>query len=296
MKGRYDVIHSHFGWDLMVPGVAANLVGVEAVVMSCHLGSKFRIRGLAMTRVLYDGIIAVSEFVGRLLLEQGIGRERVFVVRNGIDAARWRAGEATPTRKELSVPGDAFLVVAVGNMSFDKGFAYLVQAIAIARRRGINAFAVIAGRGDALPLNNLIASLGLSPFVIHLGLRQDIPGLFAAADAVAVPSNCPEAFPYAALEGLASGRPVVASRVGGLVETVTPQVGYLLPPGDPEAISQAIEELASDRDKCRRMGEAALARAEQFGLDECVSKLERVYECLLNRSSNGAEPLHLPRS
>jgi hypothetical protein len=275
----------------MVPGVAAYLRGVRAVVMSQHAAPKFRASGLLLQRILYDGIVAVSGVVGRLLLENGISPERVFVVQNGIDVGRWRSEPPTPVRKQLSIPSDAFLVVGAGRLSTDqdKGFAFLVRALALARRRGVNAFCLIAGRGDPLPLKNLIASLDLSPFAIYLGERRDIPGLFAAANAVATPSTLPEGFGYSALEGLASGRPVIASRVGGLTEIVTSKVGYLLPPGDPEAISHAIEDLAADRDKCRRMGEAALARANQFSLDESVGKLERVYECILNRSDNGTE-------
>lgn len=283
MAGRFDVIHTHQGWDKMLPSVAARLVRTPAVVMTEHDGYRFSTGGALMKRALYDGFIGVSEFVGCKLLEQGINPQRVFVIRNGIDMARWKANPSTSLRKEFAIPDNAFLIAAAGRLARnEKGFPILLRGVALARQGGINAFCVIAGgRGDPLPLETLISSLDLAPFAKYIGVRRDIANLFAAANAVAVPSTWPEAFGYTALEGLASGRPVIASRVGGLGEIVTPDVGYLLPPGDPEAIAIAIQELAANPERCRSMGEAALARAKHFSLDECVRKLEQVYECLV---------------
>ena len=120
--------------------------------------------------------------------------------------------------------------------------------------------------------------------MVHLiGCRNDVPALFAAADAVVVPSTA-ESFGYVPVEAMASGRAVIGSRVGGIPEVITPDVGCLIQPGDAEGIAAAIEDLALHPDKKNAMGRSGPGRAAQFSLGAMVSNVEAVFNELLGAS------------
>jgi glycosyltransferase involved in cell wall biosynthesis len=286
MRGRYDVVHIHGYRDYLVPAAAARLARTPAVAMTRHLPHPFRSRLTAWTcsRALYDGIIAVSDFIAEVMIKSGVRRERVFVVKNGIELLPFQQNEECDVRQELGIPRTAFLAAAVGRLSPEKGFNVLVRAIALLRRKGVNAFCLIAGPGTGGErLEQLSEELQVRSAVRILGLRRDVPALFRAADVVVVPSTFPDPFPYAVLEGLASGRPVVASRTGGISEVVTVDTGFLTAPGDSEGIAGALAELAGSPSKRAAMGHAARCRANCFSLDACVGRIEHVYLALVNR-------------
>jgi glycosyltransferase involved in cell wall biosynthesis len=111
-----------------------------------------------------------------------------------------------------------------------------------------------------------------------------MPAVFTAADVVAVPSTWQEPFGYTVVEAFAACRPVIASRVGGIPEIVTPETGYLTAPGDAEEIEQAITALARNPAQRAAMGEAALRRVQDFSVDKCVQGIEAVYEAVMRKT------------
>ncbi len=297
MRGRFDVAHTHSYRDYLVPAAAAQLAGVPVVVLTRHNPHPFRNRLTAYvcSELFYDGIIAVSEFVQKLLVEGGAAPQRIFLVKNGIDLEAWQGATNRYFREELKIPPTAFLVAVSGHLNPEKGIHVLIRAVARAQERGGAIFCAIAGEGHMrAELENLTAQLGVQDRVRLLGFRRDIPALFAAADAVAIPSTGPEAFPYCMVEALASGRPVIASRVGGIPEMINPDTGLLVDAGDAEGLAHAIEELAFDASRRIAMGEAARRRAQDLTLDACVRGIEAVYETLMRGSRSVAHPNRLP--
>jgi len=286
MRSKFDVVHIHHYLDYIVPAAAARLALIPAVVMTRHLphGFRSRTRAFLCSRVLYDRIIAVSEFIRRVLTECGAAPDSISVVKNGMDPASWQQLGKNRIRVELCVPGDAFLVAAAGRLASEKGFDILVRAIGLARQRGVPVHCAIAGSGDEMgKLKELRTQLGLTDVVHLIGFRKDVPALFAAADAVVVPSTA-ESFGYVPVEAMASGRAVIGSRVGGIPEVITPDVGCLIQPGDAEGIAAAIEDLALHPDKKNAMGRSGPGRAAQFSLGAMVSNVEAVFNELLGAS------------
>ena len=286
MRGRYDVVHIRGYRDYIVPAAAARLARVPVVVMTRHLPHPFRSRFTAYvcSEIFYDGIIAVSDFVAGVMSKSGVNPKRIFVVKNGIDLSYWHPVADNNLRAELGVPPGAFLVVAAGRLSPEKGFDVLLRAMVIAREKGLNAVCAIAGRGqESESLERLRTALGLEQTVHLLGFRSDIRALFAAADVVAAPSVSPETFGHSVLEGLACRRPVIASGIGGFLEIVTSETGCLIPPSDPEALAEAMVELANAPERRQAMGEAGHRRAQEFSLDKCVQGIEAVYITLVRR-------------
>ncbi len=287
MRGRFDVVHIHSHFDFIVPAAAARLARVPVVVMTRHVPYSFRNRFTAYmcSELFYDGIIAVSEFAQRMLVEKGVNPKRIFLVKNGMDLEPWQSPDDGHLREELNIPPSAFLVAAAGRLNPEKGFSFLIRALAEARQRGRDAFCAIAGPGKSPELEELISQLGVESNVRLLGFRRDVPALFAAADVVVVSSTV-ETFSYAVLEGLASGRPVIACRVGAIPEIVGPETGYLVEPGDAKGIADAIVELAGDAGKRAAMGRAGRRRACAFSLDTCVQGVEAVYHALMRRKNH----------
>ena len=293
MRSKFDVVHVHHYLDYIVPAAAARLALIPAVVMTRHLphGFRSRTRAFLCSRVLYDRIIAVSEFIRRVLTECGAAPDRISVVKNGMDPAPWQQLGKNHIRDELCVPGDAFLVAAAGRLASEKGFDILVRAIGLTRQSGVPVHCAIAGRGDEMErLMELRTELGLTDVVHLIGFRNDVPALFAAADAVVVPSTA-ESFGYVPVEAMASGRPVIGSRVGGIPEVITPDVGFLIQPGDAKGIADAIEDLALHPDKKNAMGRSGPSRAAQFSLGAMVSNVEAVFIELLGSRSKSRNRL-----
>ncbi len=162
--------------------------------------------------------IACSEAVGAVLRAHGIAPERIDVVYGGTDLV------------PASAPApDAPDILAVGARVPHKGHAVLAEAVARLRDRGIDVDAAVAGDGPTMP-----AGLRL------LGHREDIPALLAGARVFVHPSLS-EGLGMAVVEAMMAGKVVVASRVGGIPEIVGSQ-GLLVPPGDPEALADALHE------------------------------------------------------
>jgi glycosyltransferase involved in cell wall biosynthesis len=284
LKAHYDVVHVHHPVDYIVPASAARWARVPAVVMSRHHPNTFRSRVVAYlcSEVFYDGIIAVSEFIKGMLIADHVSPDRIVVVKNGIDIGPWQHSADSRVREELGIPASTFVVAAAGRFIREKGLDVLIRAIAGARRAGVNAICIIAGDGDGRPqIEQVIRELDLQSSVRLLGFRRDMPAVFGAADVVAVPSTGLESFSYTTLEGLASGRPVIGSRIGGIPELITEDVGRLTTPRDVEGLTAAIVELAGDDAKRAAMGRNALQRAGNFTLDACVVGIENVYTKLL---------------
>ncbi len=208
-----------------------------------------------------DAVIAISEGVRTALVRVGVRPERIHVVPSGIDAERFVAPPAArdAVRAAWGIGDDQVLVVAVGALEARKGHAVLLEA---ARRLAPSALGiryVICGSGrEGAALAALAASLDGA--VRFAGFQDDVARCLAAADIVAMPS-LQEGLGVAALEAMAAGRPVVASRVGGLAEAVVhEETGLLVPPADPGALAAALARLATDPGLRARLGAGGATR------------------------------------
>jgi len=197
-----------------------------------------------------------------------------------------------PARAALGIDTDRFATALIGRVSDWKGQDVLVRALAQPPLVAIGAIGLIAG--DAFPgeegherrLGEEIGRLGLTGRARALGFREDLGAVLGAADALVVPSTRPEPLGLVALEGAATGLPVVAAAHGGLTEVVRPgRTGLLVAPGDPTALARALRALADDPQAARRMGEAGRRDvAERFSIDRMIEELHRLYGRLASRA------------
>jgi glycosyltransferase involved in cell wall biosynthesis len=288
---RPALVHCHTGRANWLGGLAARWAGVPA--LSTRRMDRPVSRGLR-TRWLYRHLLrrvaAISPAVARRLREAGVDAERICVISSAVDPERL---QPSATRQALrarldAAPEIACLLVAA-NLVRRKGIDVLIEAIAgLASRECVELW--IAGDGpERASLEADAARLGIAKRVRFLGQRDDVPDLLEACDVFVLPSRH-EGLGVAALEAMARGRPVVASAVGGLGETVVAEeTGLLVAPGDTAALASALERLIADPALSRRLGAAGAARvSERFLAEQMVSAYEALYREIL--AERGAAP------
>ena len=280
---RPDVIHFEFLLGGAMYPLVGELAGVPTVV-SCR-GSDIHWFDLRDTRIqtsMLDclrnaaAVHCVSSEIAALVQRLVGPRPGVWLNRPAVDTA-----QISPRTWAARAP-DRLQILAVGVLSWHKAFDYLLAALARLRHRGIAFEATILGEGELLaPLRFSVTDLGLDGMV-HLpgAVSPDrVLGYLQDADVFVSPSHN-EGVSNAVLEAMASGVPVVSTRVGGMPEAIDDGVeGFLVPPRDIDAMAAAIERFARDRQLCATMGRAARARAvAEFSLDRQVETFERIYE------------------
>lgn len=221
--------------------------------------------------------------------------DKLAVIPNGIDLKAWQRGEAAvaATREQFALRPEAPLILFSGRLEYEKGVQTAVRALLRLRRRHPGLRLVIAGRGSyEQELAAEIRRLRLESGAIFAGwLEQgELAALAAAADCVVVPSIY-EPFGMVALEAAASATPIVAADTGGLREIVDhEETGLLVPPDDPESLTDAVSAVLRDEGLARRLvGNAHEMVARDYTWDSVAARTIDVYERARTR-----EPSALP--
>jgi len=264
--------------DLNVGAVAAKLLGIPVVhrvgLVEDYRGSfEERLRH----RLLVDRVLVPSEYLRAALLDclSWIRPEQVTVIPNSKRLDRFTLA-----------PGGTGSTVVFGvssQLSPSKGHTYVFQALKLVRSRGVDARLRVAGEGPlAQALREEAGRGGLEEVVSFLGFRSDMPAFLAELDAYVLPS-LKESFSNAVLEAMCAGLPVAAFAAGGVPEVVG-DAGILIPPANVQALADALELLARDRDLRARLGQAARRRAaERYDLAVNAGRLEAFLRDVANR-------------
>lgn len=241
-----------------------------------------------------DHVIAISSAVRRYVTGPtvGISLEKTAVVRYGIDADRYPATleEGAHLREEWGIGPGEYLIGTVARLTPQKALHHLIDAFAqYCGEAGRRARLVVVGIGPLeADLRRRADRAGVAENVIWGGHRRDVPAVMAAIDAFVL-SSLYEGFGLVLLEAMASGNPVVATRVSAIPEIVrNGETGILVPPGEPEALAGAIRRLEDSRER-RRLGEAALRRVrDEFGTEKVMYQTLNVYNKVLGRPAVGS--------
>jgi glycosyltransferase involved in cell wall biosynthesis len=221
-----------------------------------------------------DRVVAVSVTQLPELRALGFVPDRIRVIPNGIPPpvpTRPRA----EVRAELGASPETVVALLVATLRPEKRAARFVEALTSARRREPSLLGVVAGGGPELEHVHTLAAA--APEAVRvLGQRDDIPDLIAAADLVCLASSF-EGLPLTVLEAMALGRPVVATAVGGVPEAVG-EAGWLVPPGDDDALADAL--VAAARDPVRRQDAGERARERYRARYSLGRMVERYAELL----------------
>jgi glycosyltransferase involved in cell wall biosynthesis len=233
-----------------------------------------------------DVLIAVSPEVRDELVEHGIApSEKFTIIRLGIPLDE-RLGDETAEldyRRLYGIAPDAFVVGWVGRMTGVKDTGAVLEIIRATRERGVDAVLCMVGDGpDRERLEQLAHDLGIARSTYFVGYQTDVSGYYRLFDAFLLPS-VNEGTPVSAIEALASGTPVVATRVGGIPDVVRDGIdGYLVEPGDTGTAAERLATLGRDPGLRARLGEAGSARVrERYAVERLVDDVDRLYQSLL---------------
>jgi glycosyltransferase involved in cell wall biosynthesis len=242
----------------------------------------------------FDALLALAEEHKRYLIEsEGLPAEKLRIIYNGVDTERFRpaaSGERLKQRADLGVPADALVIMAVASLKELKRLDLLLAATAPLVRRDANAWIVLVGQGaERARLEALARELGIEQRVLFCGVRNDVNELLRAADVVVLSSRT-EAFPNVILEAMATGLPVVSTRVGSVGEMVEPgHSALLVPPEDEAALRNAVEELAGNPARRAEFGARGRKIAEErFRFDTMCAAREALFDELLSGAPLGA--------
>lgn len=296
-----DVVHTHSSKAGILGRLAAAQAGVPVIVHSIH-GWGFHPRQNAAARALYVSLERIAArpthaFIGvsQANLSQGIDlgivpRAKARLIRSGIRLDEFRpAGDgaaSAPLPFERSGPGPVIGMVACFKPQ-KAPLDFLRVASEVAASEPEARFA-IAGDGELRPrMEAMIRERGLEGRIALLGWRRDVAELMRSFDILLHTSHW-EGLPRVFPEAMATGLPIVATRVDGAPEAIEEGVsGFLFEPGDVPGMAGAVVELIRDPARRRAMGMAGLARAGEWDIDRMVRAQEDLYASLLVDSDSG---------
>ena len=288
-----QIVQSYLFWANIYGCLAAKIAGVPVIItgrraMMEEQHKKFLTQWLQnLTNLWATAIIANSYAAQQECLQRDkfAPPPKIQVIYNGIEADRYVTSiDRATTKKALAVPESAQVVGIIASLHPRKAHQDFLNAAALVLRTCPNAVFLIVGRNDGVQpqLEALAEELSIRDKVIFTGERDDIPEMLSVLD-VQVSSSVLEGLSNAILEGMAAGKPIVATQVAGNPELVVhEETGLLVPPGNPNALAAAIIRLLQDRVLRERLGKAGKQRvAMLFRMESMISQTETCYQTLV---------------
>lgn len=299
-RERPQILHTHTAKAGAVGRIAALLAGSRRPPIVVHTFHGHVLRGYfgpvrsLFFRLLERGLasvttalVAVSPQVRDDLVALRVApRERFVVIRLGIELDQRVSAERNgrlESRRYLGIPADRFTVGWIGRMTAVKRTDDVLVAFRRLRESGVDACLCMVGDGpDRTQLERRAHELGVVRDTVFLGYQEDVAPYYAAFDALVLPSGN-EGTPVSAIEALAAGRPVVATRVGGVPDVVRDgKDGFLVEAGATDDLADRLERLARDPALRERMGKEGRARVlPRYAVDRLVDDVDRLYRSLL---------------
>jgi glycosyltransferase involved in cell wall biosynthesis len=235
----------------------------------------------------------VSPNVEAQLKKCGMPAGRLSLIENGIDAEQFSCGR--PVLRELPAFDGKLVVGFVGRLAPEKGLAILLHAAQEILRNRTDVLFVLVGEGpERIELQSLVTQLGLESSVLFLGQRSDLADVYASFDIFVLPSYF-EAMPMVVLEAMAAGKPVIATRVGGVPGMINDQEsGILTEPGDVKGFASALGQLLQQPEKARQFGQRGLELIQtRFSANVMARAYLDIYQKVLAAEAdrNSATPM-----
>jgi glycosyltransferase involved in cell wall biosynthesis len=296
---RPDVVHSHMVHANLMARALRLLAPVPVLVSTIHNiseGGALLMAGYRLTNALVDHMTIISEAAAeRFVGDRIIPRELLRVIPNGVNVDEFgnaRDGGREALRSSLGLARE-FVWLAVGRFEVAKDYPTMLRAFAGVRERHPEAVLLLVGRGSLQrETEALTRTLGLDGGVRFLGVRRDVPRLMGLADAYLM-SSAWEGMPMVLLEAAATGLPIVTTSVGGNREVVeNEETGFLVPPGDPDALGSAMLRVMDLSESDRRaMGARGRERVRsRYGLSRVVERWEQLYREVSARKGGAPAP------
>ena len=313
---HYDLVHSHYWLSGLAGKVLKDAWNVPMLQMFHTLGlmkqrvgrtaeeqeGAYRIEGECFVMQSADRIIASTRAeLTQLENLYGLNHQKVAIIPPGVDIHHFYPIPPDEAKEAIGISTNERMALFVGRIEPLKGVDTLIRAMAIVKHKCRNFvcphYLVIIGgdpeedeeklSAEMRRLQTLCRDLGLDEIVLFLGKRAQntLPYYYSAAEVVVMPSFY-ESFGMVALEAMACGTPVIASRVGGLALLVKDGVtGYFVPAQDPEALAQRLRTVFINEDLRKQLGIQAAAYASDFSWERITAQILNVYQTMVQTKS-----------
>jgi len=296
LKEKPDIVHTHSSKDGILGRLAARIAGAPQIIHTPHghvfyghfgafaskiflwiekIFSRFTDRVVALTDGEKDDYINLSV----------CPPEQLFKIHSGVDVKKFMNanGNRVEKRRSLGLDQNEPVIGFVGWLLPIKGPDYLLKAMDYVWRGHPETSLIMVGKGDMdVELRAEALKKNANGKIKFLGWREDIDEIMPLFDMLVLPS-LNEGMGRVLVEAMAAGKPVVASRVGGIPDLVRhEETGYLVPPADEEALAEGIKKLLDDPEKARQMGQRGKEYCHQFSLEAMIERLDNLYSELIN--------------
>jgi D-inositol-3-phosphate glycosyltransferase len=311
---KYDLIHAHYWLSGKAGALLKHVWQVPMLQMFHTLGlmkqkigqtpeereGLYRINGEKIVMGSADLIIAATEAESSQLQNlYGVVEDKIKIIPPGVNTHHFYPIPQDEAKEAIGIPAQDRMALFVGRIEPLKGVDTLIKAMAILKKRCSNFecphYLVIIGgdpegheedvTNEMVRLQALCRELDLDEIVIFLGKRgQDtLPYYYSAAEVVVMPSHY-ESFGMVALEAMACGTPVVASKVGGLAYLIQEgETGYFVPAQDPEFLAERLRLLFNEPNLRAQLGKQAASYAKGFSWEIITRQITDIYQELLSR-------------
>lgn len=293
-KDKLNIIHINTAVTLS-PGLAAKIVGLP-IIWHIRESLKHNTINTLYLKVIFNlatSIITVSKSVSRELLKRtNVYSEKLFIIHNGVEPKDYELDYNKKGKKtSFDLPLNKILIAVPAFLHPAKGHLVLLKAIKYLKEQKVSKDFLVLILGDDPSLNKnyynilneYVRNNNIGDSVKFLGRRKDIVDFLYISDIICLSPIYPDPFPRAVLEGMAAGKPVVASNTGGIPEMVIEQeTGLLVKPKDPKALAIALKELIENKDKSLLMGNnGKKVVKEKLSSTMHAKKVQIVYSSIL---------------
>ena len=290
-----DVVHTHTSKAGILGRMAAKIARVPLIVHTPHGHVFFGHFGPILSRIflwverlfapLTDRVVALTDRESRDYMDLDVyPGEKLVQIHSGVDIERFTQVpvSAVEKKRSLGLNQNGLVVGFIGWLLPIKGPMHLLKAMEDVWQDHLDTILVFIGKGDLdVDLRAEALKAGANGRVNFLGWRNDIDEILPIFDIFVLPS-LNEGMGRVLVEAMATGKPIVASNVGGIPDLVKHNHnGLLVPPGDEKALAASIKQLLDDPEKAKLMGQRGRERCRQFSLEGMVAKLDNLYEGLL---------------
>jgi len=299
-KYRYDIVHTHNSKAGFIGRLAAKICGTPLVIHTVH-GFAFHDFERPWRRKLFiflerlaakwaDKLIVISNPLKDWGLRLGIGKKEQYVlIYSGIEIDKFKVNiDVNKKKEEFGIRPDELVVGVVAKLWEGKGHECVLKAAKDVIKKVPNVRFMFVGEGYLYrSLKELRDKLGLTDYVIFTGFRKDIPQITSIFD-VAVLASYFEGLGRVILEAMACGVPVVATKVGGIVDVVEDGItGFLIPPRNVDALSESLIKLLTNENLRKELGNNAKKRIdERFSSQTMIDEIDSLYRSLTQNCLN----------
>jgi glycosyltransferase involved in cell wall biosynthesis len=303
-RERPHIVHTHTAKAGFLGRIAARLAGVPVIVHTFHghvlNGYYGPVKNWLLRRIerslaaISDRLVTVSEQVKVELVAHGVARaEMIAVIPLGFDLEPFLESHVQrgEFRRELGLADEIRLVGIVGRLFPIKNHRLFLDAAAKIAAQHPTRFVIVGDGALRSALEQQAREMGIVDRVLFTGWRRDLPRIYADLDVLVVSSDN-EGTPVSAIEAMAAGCPVVATRVGGLPDLINDStIGRLVPPRDADALASAVLDLIHSPKAARELGRNAReAVRKRFAVTRLIGDIDHLYSQLLEEKAISFSP------